>query len=366
METQVKVNWHDLKDAMKQLVKVKDSNYLSILENVLIEVKNNFMTISKTDLDNVLKFTIIAVASIDFTCIVDCKKLKGYLDKEKAERITFHYDSDNLSLTMLGKKRKYKMICFDYSEYPSRDKEEIDLTFASSLTLNNLKFLEPGMSKDATRYVLKSLCVTPQGEYIATDGRHLHKVSTNDTTGLDYFQCQANKSLLISDKAVKLLIGLIDDNGFDISESEKYITLSQYGWSLEVKKIDGLYPNWKQVIPSTFEHKVSMDDLTKKELTEFLAVSKSMDTDSVKLSFPEYDTMDIVSKDELSEIQETFQVTNGHEIKLEGDSLSLNHEYLTQGIKYMDTVEISINDRYKPIRMTCENLLVVLMPMRVN
>jgi len=115
------------------------------------------------------------------------------------------------------------------------------------IDLKLLKAANVCVSKEETRYYLKGVCVQAidkQVYIVSTDGHRLICFKPEITVERDF-------SVIIPTKTIAdlKLNKNIDIAEITISNDDKQVTLSYCGNSMTFAPIDGVFPNWKAVIP---------------------------------------------------------------------------------------------------------------------
>lgn len=135
----------------------------------------------------------------------------------------------------------------------------------------------PFISTDVTRHVINGVHITTEGHLVATDGRRLAHSPTRGTT--------LPRDIIMPTRAIKafeaLANGTVENSG--ITYGPEHLRMQCWlteedagvpqllalhsGCYLRTRLIDGVYPNWKMVIPGDFSTMVDIDP-------EFIAVLK--------------------------------------------------------------------------------------------
>jgi DNA polymerase-3 subunit beta len=134
---------------------------------------------------------------------------------------------------------------------------------------------------------------------------------------------------------------------------------------LSSKLIEGTYPNYRQVIPSSCEQRVTVDReslLLALRRVSLLTTDKS---NAARLHFKKNQLLVTMNTPDVGEANEKLPVKyDGKEIEI-----AFNPEFMMDPIKVLDNDEvfIELTDELSPGVLKCDlPFLYVLMPMRLN
>jgi len=212
---------------------VDKRNALPILSNILLEVRNNELTMSSTDMDISIKETVICevieegATTINAQLIYDI--IKKLHDESKIEMIS--NDGKILTLRSGG----------------------IKLTTKAENIYNLIDKTKFAISNEETRYFLNGLYFSVNNEdgksilnFVGTDGHRLAKYSIqNQVNSKDI------NGVIIPKKTINELYKLLSENSDNIEiEISSNKIIFYIGKLIFISKlIDGTFPDYKRVIP---------------------------------------------------------------------------------------------------------------------
>ena len=227
-----------------------------------------------------------------------------------------------------------------------------------------LRKISYSASTDETRYVLNGvLCSFKDGKLtmVATDGRRLALVEQEIE-----FPQEAERDLVVPSKAVtELLHSLADEGPLKIHAVTNQIAF-EYGDALVVSKlIEGPYPNFRQVIPSQCDERITLEREALMTAVRRVALVTNEKSNSIKLGFGKNRLKISVVTPEVGEAHETLPIKyTGKEI-----AVAFNPEFILDPLKSLanDEIYIELTDELSPGVMKCDvPFIYVLMPMRVT
>lgn len=179
------------------------------------------------------------------------------LPADTVATVKFEREGDNYSGVVQAGRSRFKLICLEAEAFP-----------LPSLCENNARFNVRGADLSATfgrlnrlapmsdcRPALNSICLELEADRIiavASDGMRLAKSEFPITgaTGADF----AGRQLLIPKQQVLQLMAMARNGGdlvviFDNSQIS--FICPEHGWKLQFSQLEGIYPNWRRVVPKT-------------------------------------------------------------------------------------------------------------------
>jgi len=351
---------------------VDKRNALPILSNILIEVSNNELTMSSTDMDISIKETVICevieggATTINAQLIYDI--IKKLHDASKIEIIS----NDGKILTLRSGVSKFSLSCLPKEEFPLIESkiEGIKLKTKAENIYNLIDKTKFAISNEETRYFLNGLYFSVNNEegksilnFVGTDGHRLAKYSIQN-----HVNSKDINGVIIPKKTINELYKLLSENSDTIEiEISSNKIIFYIGKLIFISKlIDGTFPDYKRVIPKNNNQILNINrsnllsavDRVSTIVNEKSPVIKfKLLKDLVNLS-----TFNNDNSSATEDIQSTYQ---GKEIEI-----GFNSRYIMDILNNLneDEIQISFQDNSSPIiakEKSNPDLIYVLMPMRV-
>ena len=351
---------------------VEKKNTLPILSNVLLQLKDNRLSIIATDLDIIFFDEITDVKIInEGSTTTSAAILYDILRKISSNsELNFDLKSDN-KLSLKSDNADFNLLCLPIDNFPSfADEFE-----GHEINLNNQRFLKLlnktkiSISNDDTRHYLNGvfLHITEAHDRIfltgvATDS---HRLSSSS---LEIEKTSNFSSLILPRKTVFQLCSLLAESTDQLSmqTGDNRVKFTLGKMKLISKVIDGKFPDYKKVVPSTNDKTllVSSDDFISS--IERVA-SVSLDRkEGVKL---------VINKDNVQLSVNSANSGDGNEkIKAKFNSenlnISFNSKYLIDIASEVEDKNLKINfkDSISPVLIedaSDKNSYYVIMPMKI-
>ena len=351
---------------------VDKKNNLPILSNILIEAKNNSITLTSTDMDisiieelqcNVIEEGSTTINSQIFYDIV--RKIEG---DSNIEIIS----NNGKLLTLRANGSRFSLACLPKEEFPIIDfkREESTIKINSNIIFKLIDKTKFAVSNEETRYFLNGIYFNLHDEgnnslvtFVATDGHRLAKFSHK----LDQ-KINPISGVILPKKTINELSKLLADVNIDIDiylGSSKIIFYIN-NTILISKLIDGTFPDYNRVIPNNNDNKLIINRERLLSAVDRVSTIANEKSPVVKFKLLE----NVINLNTIN--NENSTATEDIKINYSGDKFEIgfNSKYIMDIVNNLQDDEIILNFRDNSSPITAQensspNLIYVLMPMRV-
>ncbi len=360
----------NLKNSLNYLQKVIPSKpQITILSSILLQVRNNKLTLSATDLYLGIKTELVVKSEKEGEIIVNGELFKNIINSLENGKISLELKENFLTITQ--GKTVSRLACQNSEEFPSFPTVEGD---SFVLNINDLEKIQSLVtfcaSVDQSRPVLTALLLkfSNKGlEVIATDGFRLSSLF------LKTINSKQEKTILIPAKALIELYRIakqieINEIQILVSEELKQLLFKINSVEMYVRLIEGEYPPYEKIIPPSFNLTVEFDG------EEFLTQLKraaifSRDVSNIVKLAVEKERMIISSQSpSLGEYIGEIIINNSSS---ETGEIAFNVNYLIDFINAVkpNFLVFGMNESLKPAIFKdkkIEDYFYIAMPFRVN
>ena len=351
---------------------VEKKNTLPILSNVLLQLKNNKLSIIATDLDIIFYDEISDVKIItEGSTTTSAAILYDILRKISSNsELNFELKSEN-KLSLKSDNADFNLLCLSTDNFPTF----VDEFEGEEVSLNNNRFLrllnktKISISNDDTRHYLNGIFLhltEAQGRNfltgVATDSHRLSSSSLEIENSTNF------TSLILPRKTVFQLCSLLGETSDQLTmqTSENKIKFSLGKTKLISKVIDGKFPDYKKVVPTNNEKTLvvsskdfinSIERVATVSLDRKEGVKLMINKDSVQLS---------VNSANSGEGNEKIKA----EFSSENLSISFNSKYLIDIASEVEdkSLKMNLKDSISPVLiedLSDKNSYYVIMPMKI-
>lgn len=344
---------------------VSGKGALQILQNALIQAEGNQLCITTTDLD------------ISERCFVECeveqagsttlpiKRLASIIRELDEGKIMVEVSDEDVATVQAGSSY-FKIIGMSMRDFPPVPAPEGMFCYRidQGVLREMLRKTSYAVSQDETRRVLNGVLMAFKDNkltMVATDGRRLALVDHEIE-----FPPEAESEMILPTKAVSELMRILGSEGDIKVYVQKNQAVFEIGTTVVSSKlIDGVYPNYRQVIPSACEERVVIDRDALLSALRRVSVVTTDKSNAMRLTFSANQLTISINTPDVGEGRDTVPVKYaGKEI-----SIIFNPEYVMDPLKNIDEDEVflELNDGGSPALLKCSvPFLYVLMPLRIN
>jgi DNA polymerase III subunit beta len=353
-------------DGLQQVQNVVSTrSTLPILSNTLLRASKEGVTLTTTDLDIAVRCPIEATVLREGTTTLPARRLFTIVRELAHNEVELDVDDKNVASIQSGGSH-FKIVGIPESEFPQLPqlKSAKSFTLEQKVLRDALKKTSYGMSTDETRYVLNAILLSLKEDkliVVATDGRRLALVEQDvdlpkGTTG----------DLLVPSKTVGEVLRLLKDKGsVTISFTDNQVSFDMDSTVLVSKLVEGVYPNYRQVIPTDTKERISLERETFHAALRRASLLVSEKNHAVKLHFSKNNLAITAHSPDVGESRESLAINyKGKDI-----SIGFNPDFLTDPLRNLDNDEIffELTDELSPgvIKINAP-FLYVIMPLRVG
>ena len=318
---------------------ISSRNTMSILSNVLLEVKDGNLYIKATDLKIGYETYIPVDMEEPGSTTVYCDKLLGVLRTFPDGDVKFNLSGDKLTVDSENGDTNIQLKVIEASNYPELIKIEDDKYFEVGQKdfidmINNTIF---AVSSDETKYFMNGVYLEREDDCIkmvSTDGRRLSFIKKDIVIADAEF-----KGVIIPVKILGLIKKLASGQGnLQIAVSDKCFFVKFDKNKLYSTLIEGQFPNYKRVIPENQSYTAIIkkaDFLTALSRVSIFAEQKAK---KILFDFTE-DTLTILSEE--NEIGNA-KVKVACEYKGDDMKIAVNYMHFLEPLKAMEEDDIAI------------------------
>jgi len=364
------------KSLQKVIGVIPSKSTIPILENVLLELKDNTLQLTGTDLEICVSTELQVNGVENGSCTVPAKSLNEILRELPDVPLKLKLDDEG-KLHLTTNKGLYKLMSQVKDEFPSIvvEESEGDIEIEHSFLSRMIDKTIFAVSTDELRPSLMGVYFQINEEEfrcVATDGHRLVKIANTTYKSSDF-----SKSVIVPTKALSLVSKNLESTSekeeskvkFSIGENHVIFRMSDtYVYS---KVIEGQYPKYENVIPNNNEKKLLVNKAELASSVRRVSIFSNLITHQIKFSLDE-NSIKISSED----IE--FGGEGSEEIPAkytdEPMDIGYNANYILDILKHTDTEEIEflLNDSVSAAILNPstqrqnENLMMLIMPIRLN
>lgn len=336
---------------LARIIPAKSSN--PALSAVHARVEDQEMTLTGTNQEVDLRLRVPVEAPLTGaagTFLVNVHLL--FIAVSKCAEEVLEFEMDGQTLHLRSGRGHIKLQCAaDPSDFPALTFPAEGVSIDAGALRHSLQTVLYASSKEAFQTVFRGVNVELGSEFCRTVASNGYQVATREFPGLSGLPSDA--SVIIPRRNVEVLISqLIEEQPTQLHLGDGIITLTGPAWQLNVKLMDGDFPDWQRVVPKSWVLRFTtpVTELVKAlDRVSFLADKNANNRVDFRVADGE---VRVTTQGNLGESEDRVTVTHdGSEPTL---SFGVNSVYLLQALKGMTgDVSIALAGSTNPLLITC-------------
>lgn len=345
---------------------IERRNTLAILGNVLIDAKDNILSLTATDTEIELSDSTAAEVEIDGQTTLPARKLFD-ICKTLSEGANIQFEIGDTKASIRSGRSRFNLATLPASQFPKTEALQTPICFtlnsnALSSTLAKTAF---SMAQQDVRYYLNGLLLEIESDRvkaITTDGHRLSYSEAETNVGVD------SRQAIVPRKTVNELIRLVDsgDSEVEVALNDNHVQFTMGSLRFTSKLIDGKFPDYNRVIPSVDGHLALVDKATLKQALSRVAILANERYKGVRMEFSNGQLKVQTNNPEQEEAEEELAIEyNGPTIEI-----GFNVSYVIDVLGAIDgeNVSLKLSDGNSSCLIRAagsDNHKYVVMPMRL-
>lgn len=371
----IQVQQSDLARALGAVANVvSNKTTLPILSTILFDAEKGDLTLAATDLD-VSVVTRVREVEVEKKgrSAVPASKFVPFARTLGPDPVVIKTSGERVEIT--SGKARLEEPCMAPEDFPTLPQLQEKATFEieSAILREMIRNTIYAISRDETRPALQGVLweLTPKSfTMVATDGHRLARVRRGLTLGLS-----EPRKLIASSAGLNQVMRLAEDvEQVKIHLGEHQLSFEMGDTVIHTRLVEGMFPNYEQVIPKGNERKVICDRQTLVDRIRRVKISADRVTNQVRFELEPGLLNLSASGTEGSRAEDQLSV------EYEGDPLVIgfNHNYVEDVLKHMtvenvvlaldrpDAAAIFVPADADPGKVADADDLCLLMPLRLN
>jgi DNA polymerase-3 subunit beta len=332
-----------------------------------LEVKQNKIHLTATDLEMQISLTVDSATSGDFSTTLSAKKLLD-ICRSLPDNAEINMSTAESRITLKAAKSRFNLQTLPAADYPVMTKTQANSTLvvlAQRELKDLLKQVEFAMAQQDIRYYLNGLLFEIAANKLNIVGTDGHRLSFTST---ELKQNYEKQDVILPRKTVVELIKLLDDSEDEvqIELASNQVNFSFANLKLISKVIDGKFPDYNRVIPVGHQNTFSVERLNVLLAMQRASILSNEKYRGIRMVLSNNNLKLISTNSDQEEAEEEM------EINYSGDALDIgfNVTYLIDVLNNTnsDQANFSFADANSSCLITIPNnpnYKYVVMPMRI-
>ena len=319
---------------------VSTRSSVQILAGVLLTAEEGALGLAATDMEMSLRASLPATVAESGSVVVPGKLLLEIVRLLPPGEVTLEHEAADGVVQLRCGSAAYRLHTYDPNDFPRLP----ELDPASTISLDRQAFLETvtrvsrAASRDESRPVLTGILVRLEGSTLVMAATDSYRLSVKETAlpsdvGSELEAIVPARAL---GEVARVAQGS-ESEQLELSVQENQVAFSLDGVVLTARRIDGQFPNYRQLRPESFEVEMTLPREEMLEAVRRVGVMAQRNS-PLRLRFEEGQLTIQAQTQDVGEAHETLPIAYA------GDLLEIgfNPDFLREGIDSVDEPEIQL------------------------
>lgn len=350
---------------------ISSKNINTILSNCLFKISRDSIQIIATDNEIGVRTRVDAQSDSDFSFTANSKKLSSILKELPDDEIIMTVD-DSMIINLKSKNVKGNYILYGTpsDEYPELPEIKIDnsIEIEQSVLREMIKKVIYAAASDTIKPVFNSIYLVSEKPgtltAIATDSRRLCMITRNIQS-----ESIVGEGIILPLKTVNEIYRLLGNAGtcrLSFDSNQCYFQINET--EIISRIVDGQFPNYKQIIPKEYSHKVIIETGRILDSVKRAMIFTREPANKIVMTIHKDTLLIEANTPELGKAEEEVPVETDSKEKI---FLGINSQFLLDTIKQIDSFSFicGLTGQMSPVTIIPEddkNYVSVIMPIQIK
>jgi DNA polymerase-3 subunit beta len=342
---------------------VSSRSSVLVLTGILLRAEAGRLHLAATDMEVSLRASLEADVEDEGSAVVPGKLLLDIARGLPAESVAIEYRAEEGVVVISAGTATYRLHTYAVEDFPRLP--EIEGTPLSTVDgealLDTVSRVARSASRDESRPVLTGILVRLEPGRIVMAATDSYRLSVKETSVEGSLP---ELDAIIPARALQELTRIASDGELELGVHENYVVFGAGDSWLTTRRIDGQFPNYKQLLPEAFEYEVA---LPRDELLDVVRrVSVMVQRNSpLRLRFAEGELTITAQTQDVGEARESMPAPYTGEAM----EIGFNAEFLRDGVESVegDDVRLKLISPLRPavLQTDSDDFTYLIMPIRL-
>jgi DNA polymerase-3 subunit beta len=343
---------------------VSSRTAIQILSGILLEAQSDELRLAATDMELSLRATVSARVEGDGAVVLPGRTLVDIARLLPGEDVTIEHRAAESVVHVTSGAASYTLHTYNAEDFPRLPEFTETETFSvdREALLETIGRVARAASRDEARPVLTGVLVQFAGDKLVMAATDSYRLAVKETSlGSPAPELEA----IVPSRALQELSRVSsDDDEVAVGVQENQVLFSTGGVWLTTRRIDGQFPNYRQLLPESFEHELTISRVELLDVVRRAAVMIQRAT-PLQLRFADGEVTVVARTHEVGESKESMPVG------FTGDTLEIgfNADFLRDGLESIagDDVRVKLIRPLRPAVLQGEgdDFTYLVMPIRL-
>jgi DNA polymerase III subunit beta len=336
---------------------------VQVLGGILLQAANDRLTLAATDMEISLRASVSGEIAGDASVVVPGRLLTDLVRLLPDDNVTLVHEEGEGVLSVTSGSHSSRLNVYSAEDFPRLPPLDVSLhRIETQALLETIDKVGRAASRDESRPVLTGVLVRFEGQQLvmaATDSYRLAVKETPLAAGGPELEA------IIPARALQELVRIASGTEeIELGVHENHVIFSAGDVWLTSRRIDGQFPNYKQLLPETFEVEIDTPRAALLDVVRRAGLMAQRNA-PLRLRFAEGELTVSAQTQDVGEATESIPIDfSGEELEI-----GFNAEFLRDGLEAVggDTVRLKLINRLRPGLLAApeESFWYLIMPIRL-
>jgi DNA polymerase-3 subunit beta len=337
---------------------------IQILSGILLEAAGGELRLAATDMELSLRAAVPARVEGDGAVVLPGRTLVDIARLLPGDDVTIEHRAAESVVHVASGSASYTLHTYNAEDFPRLPELDDAQTFSvdREALLETIARVARAASRDEARPVLTGVLVQFTGDKLVMAATDSYRLAVKETA---LSSPAPELEAIVPSRALQELSRVAGDGDeIAVGVQENQVLFSVGGVWLTTRRIDGQFPNYRQLLPETFEHELTVARGELLDVVRRAAVMIQRAT-PLQLRFADGEVTVVARTHEVGESKESMPVAyNGEPLEI-----GFNAEFLREGLESVegDDVRLKLISPLRPTVLTDEgeDFTYLVMPIRL-
>ena len=337
---------------------------IQILSGILLEAAGGELRLAATDMELSLRAAVPARMEGDGAVVLPGRTLVDIARLLPGDDVTIEHRAAESVVHVASGSASYTLHTYNAEDFPRLPELDDAQTFSvdREALLETIARVARAASRDEARPVLTGVLVQFTGDKLVMAATDSYRLAVKETA---LASPAPELEAIVPSRALQELSRVAGDGDeIAVGVQENQVLFSAGGVWLTTRRIDGQFPNYRQLLPETFEHELTVARGELLDVVRRAAVMIQRAT-PLQLRFADGEVTVVARTHEVGESKESMPVAyNGEPLEI-----GFNAEFLREGLESVsaDEVKLELINPLRPGLLSADgdSFWYLIMPIRL-
>jgi DNA polymerase-3 subunit beta len=337
---------------------------VQVLAGVLLRAEDGRLDLAATDMEISLRSSLEAEVGSTGAVVVPSKLLADLVRLLPADEVSIEHRSGEGLVEIVSGASSYKLHTYNAEDFPRLPETAgVELmSIDADAVLGTANRVNRAASRDESRPVLTGILVRFEGQNLVMAATDSYRLAVKETS---MGSAGPELDAIVPARALGELTRIAQGaGGLQIGVQENQVLFATDGILLTTRRIEGQFPNYRQLLPETFEHELALPRDELLEVVRRVSVMAQRNA-PIRMRFAEGELTVSAQTQDVGEARETMPAP------FASDALEIgfNPEFLRDGIESVegDELRLKLISSLRPavIQGEGDDFSYLIMPIRL-